>query len=128
MEPVRVKLYGLVSVTKRGYVTQQVIALALLVFLLALSLAAPEASMRSREEKLANTREAIKRMQPSHPEPARDTELPAWKSVLYWLVDNLRWIVLIAFTWFAVETVVVLRRFAQKSALRRAQSTGPISS
>ena len=127
MEPVRVKLYGLVSVTKRGYLTQQVIAFALLVFLFIISLALPESP---RQSKLGNleAKEASQRVKPSQSGPARDTELPPWVGPLFWLVDNLRWIVLAAFAWFAIETCVVLRRFAQKAAVQQARSPGSSSS
>jgi len=120
MEPVRVKLYGFFSVTKRGYLTQQAIAFALLVLLLIISLALPEPSRRSRPDKNTSAQPSNLGVKPSQPGPARETELPAWVGPLFWLVDNLRWIVLAAFIWFAIETCVVLRRFAQKAALRLA--------
>jgi hypothetical protein len=95
MDPVRVKLYGLFAVTRRGYLTQLTIAGFLLVGLLVLRTYLP-------------------------PPPAEQKgHLPAVSHWIWWLLNNLPWVVLAFTILYGIEAAVVLRRFAQKEALQR---------
>jgi hypothetical protein len=98
VEPVRVKVYGLVSMTRRGYLTQLAIA-AMLVFVLLVFrwLRWPEV----------------------RPDPAKVRD----QRVLYVIVffDNVQWIVAVVAALLVFEAWLVLRRFAQKEAERASQ-------
>jgi hypothetical protein len=92
MEPVRLKVYG-IALTRRGYVTLQVLMMLLLGALIALLYAietrAPQSGLRP------------------------------WQEFVALVVRNLYWIVPVALVLDGVEVLLVLRRFAEKEALQR---------
>jgi|SRR5262245_57325242 len=96
MQKVRVKVYGLFSLTKRTYLVMQCVGLGLVVFLFALGVCLPR------------------------PKPARGELLPPLAVVVIRLLDALPWLAL----WFllagAAETWIVLKKFARKEAEQRA--------
>jgi hypothetical protein len=94
--PIRIKLYGLVSVTRRGYLVQLVAVVFLLAVLLGVWMNLP------RTSDLRNP----------PPEFVR----------LVTLLSYLPWVVLAIAVLVAVEAFVVLRRFAREEAKRRAPS------
>lgn len=89
MEPARVKLYGLVSVTRRAYRIQLAAAAVLLLGLLTLWLCLPVL----------------------RPAVGRDTT-PAARAA-WALLDYLPWVVLTLAGLFIIEAIIVFRRFAQ---------------
>ncbi|MCI0455808.1 MAG: hypothetical protein L0Z62_02350 [Gemmataceae bacterium] len=93
--PVRVKVYGLWSVTRRGYLTLLVLGLLLLLGLLAFWLLVPL--------------------------PAVAAAAPAGGGVLVWVLANLPWLILAAVLLEGMEAVYILRRFRREEALRRAR-------
>lgn len=94
MDPVRIRLYGLVSVTKRGYLIQLVVAAVVLAGLLLLRILAP---------------------------PLPDAAgTPSGLEFLAGFLRNLHWIVLALAALFALEAYIVLRRFGREEAKRRA--------
>jgi hypothetical protein len=93
--PIRIKLYGLVSVTKRGYLVQLAVVVVLLAVLLGIW-ALPSAG------------------------DVRD--LPPEYGRLLTFLHYLPWVVLACTVLVAVEAFVVLRRFAREEALRRAKA------
>jgi hypothetical protein len=98
VEPVRVKLYGLMSVTRRGYLTQLAVAIVLALITLGFWW------FRWRV-----VRGELK-------------ETPA--PTLEWVIaigDALPWIVGGLLVLLALEAWIVLRRFARKEAQRQAQ-------
>jgi hypothetical protein len=92
--PIRIKLYGLISVTRRGYLTQLVLAAFLLAGLFGMWL-----YLRARINPAAG------------PEVARIREL----------FDYVPWVALAIAVLYAIEATIVLRRFAREEARRRAQ-------
>jgi hypothetical protein len=95
-EPVRIKLYGLVSVTKRGYLTQLVMTgLLLIVWLIWWSYLPPL--------------------------PPRKEAQPAHVELMRFVVGNVPWIVLVLGLLLALEASIILRRFAREEALRRSR-------
>jgi len=96
MEPARIKLYGLVSMTRRAYLVQLVIAAALLVVLFALWAYLPPPHPAS----------------PEHP-------LPFLAEAAVWLVRRLPWFLLGLAGLYVIEAVIVLRRFARQEALQK---------
>ncbi len=105
MEPVRIKLYGLVWMTKRSYVTQLVAAGLLLAGLLFIWVALPPLPS------------------PAPPSPRGDgEELPASAKWGWLLLSNIPWVVLLLAALFALEAFIVLRRFAREEEKQRAQT------
>jgi hypothetical protein len=100
-EPVRIRVYGLVSVSKRGYLTLVAIGLALLVVLLAV-----EAYL-------------VWLWAPAEQGPAA-VEVGGWLLLL----RNLHWLVLAAVILQGIEALIVLRRFARAEALHKVASQG----
>jgi hypothetical protein len=96
--PIRIKLYGLFSVTRRGYITQLVLAGILLAALLGMWL---------------YLRERIN--------PAVAPEVARIRDVF----DYVPWIALGIAVLYAIEAILVLRRFAREEARRRAQPPQP---
>jgi hypothetical protein len=101
-EPIRIKLYGLVSVTKRAYLIQLTIAAALLVALTVLWAWLPQ---------MPHFKEGKER-------------IPLLAAVGVWLLARLPWILLALGALYVVEAVVVLRRFSRQEALRRERLSG----
>jgi hypothetical protein len=102
MEPVRIKLYGLFSTTRRGYVRQLLVAGLLCLALLSFRLSLPPL--------------------PAHEELLRNQ--PSFRIILgFW--THLHWIVLGLMALLAVEALVVFRRFAREEARR--QAAAPVS-
>jgi hypothetical protein len=99
MPPVRLKLYGLLAVTRRGYLLQLAVAATLLAGLLAVWL----------------------RMPGEPPGRGAPPDSPLLTFVRN-LLDHLPWIVLGLGLLVALEAVIVLRRFAQ---LEAAQQVAP---
>ena len=99
MEPVRVKVYGVMSMTRRGYLMQLCIAIVFAAILLILwSLRWPK------------VKESLEAGQPS----------PVMQKVIaFW--DRAPWVLSIICVLLAVEAWFVLRRFAQKEAERKRQ-------
>jgi len=95
MEPVRIRLYGLITVTKRGYLMQLGLAGVLLVALLVVRMSVP-----------------LPLDKPDQPYPAP----LAW---MIFLLANLHWFVLGLAVLFAVEAFFVLRTFARAEAARQ---------
>lgn len=96
MEPVRIKLYGLIRVTKRGYVFQLgLTALLLAVLFVTWYLL------------LVNV------------QPNRDPKLPPAVAFVLAVLDLLPYVIPILAGLFATEAAVVLRRFAHAEAARR---------
>jgi hypothetical protein len=94
MEPVRIRLYGLISITKRGYLMQLGVAGLLLVVLLVIRMSIPLST-----EKL-------------------DQPVPAPLAWMIFLLANLHWFVLALALLFALEAFFVLRAFARAEASR----------
>jgi hypothetical protein len=94
--PIRIKLYGLVSVTRCGYLVQLVLVVFLLAVLIGVWLRLP----RTPD------------LRDPPPEFVR----------LLTLLSYLPWVVLVIAVLVAVEAFVVLRRFAREEAKRRAQA------
>jgi hypothetical protein len=92
--PIRIRLYGLVSVTKRGYIAQLVVAGIMLVALVVLWLYTRSKLDPSISEGVAHMRQ---------------------------MFDYLPWVVLAITLLYVLEATLVLRRFAREEAKRRAQ-------
>ncbi len=101
MEPVRVKLYGLFSMTRRRYLAQLVLSGLLIVALLVVWLV-----------HWTSTRQQ-----------AHALDLPSLRRVVL-LLDLLPWIALGLCVLQAIEAVIVLRAFARKQA-QQPPSAGP---
>src|SRR5437868_6366072 len=102
MEPVRIKLYGLMPVTKRGYLIQLTLAACLLVGLL-----------------------LVWTYLPARPAEQKGT-LPPRSAWIWAVLDKLPWLVAGIAALYGIEAVIVLRRFALKEAAQRAgQSASP---
>ncbi len=93
--PVRVKIYGLLSVTKRGYLILLSIGLALLLGLLTVRFVLPL------------------------PTVAADATVGV--ALLAWSLANLHWIILAALFLEGMEAMYILRCFQREEALRRAR-------
>ena len=96
--PIRIKLYGLVTVTKRGYLIQLAVVVVLLAVLLGIWLRVRAADLR---------------------------DLPPSAERLFQLLNALPWVVLACAVLVAVEAYVVLRRFARAEAERRSRTPAP---
>ena len=101
MQPVRVKYYGLLSLTRQQYLTVQSVLLVLFLILLAAVLALP---------------------MPEGLRKAADTD-PIARSVR-WVWQNFLWLGLAALALEVIETVLMLRKFARKEAEQRTGSPG----
>jgi len=97
VEPVRIKLYGLVSMTRRGYLIQLTIGLALLAALAGLATYMPPLPNLAEEGKPQTL----------------------YVTVSLWVLRHLPWIVLTVAVLFALEAVIVLRRFARAESRER---------
>jgi hypothetical protein len=96
--PIRIKLYGLISVTKRGYVMQLVLGGLLLAALIGMWL-----QFRARLD------------------PSLSPSVAQFRA----LFDYIPWVVLAIVVLYAIEATLVLRRFAREEAQRRAQQPAP---
>jgi hypothetical protein len=97
MNPIRIRLYGLMTVTKRGYLTQLALSVLLLVALLVIRLCLPDLSW------------------------VAESGAPARLQFFVWLLTNLHWIVLAFGILFALEAFIVLRAFAREEAKQKAE-------
>jgi hypothetical protein len=92
VQPVRVKVYGLISLTRRVYLTLQVIGLLVAVAAFSLGLALPR------------------------PVLPRGERVPPFAVATLALIDLLPWLALLFVAIGALETWIVLRKFAHKEA------------
>ena len=114
MEPVRVKVYGLFALTKRRYVTVQVIGACVLLGLVAVWYSVPALRQAATDEGPRSAAQgAGERIPLSDPNPVLRG--------LRWLWEYLPWVVLATFLLEGVETLIVLRRFAHQEFLQRSQ-------
>jgi hypothetical protein len=100
--PIRVRLYGLFWVTRRGYVVQLVLGGFLLCVLFVLWLFLPPL-----------------------PRPAQGPEDGTLLVLVRALLENLHWIVLALTLFYILEATVVLRHFARARAKRKAPYDTP---
>jgi hypothetical protein len=98
--PVRVKVYGLLRMTRRTYLTCQAVGLVLLAAVLVVWALTPR------------------------PAPGPDGRLPPGANVLDLVLKLTPWAALLVLAAEAVETMLVLRAFARAEAERRTR-TGP---
>jgi hypothetical protein len=98
-DPIRIKLYGLFTMTRRGYLTQLVIAAFLLVALAVLPSFLPLAP------------------------PGRGIEVPDRLLLVLSVLKNLPWIALGLAVLFGIEAFFVLRRFRREEARRQPLSS-----
>ena len=101
MHKVRVKVYGLFSLTKRAYLVVQGFYFGLVVVAFALGLCLPR------------------------PQPVRGEPLPPLAAVVGRLLDGLPWLALLFLLAVATETRIVLKKFARKEAEQRATINVP---
>lgn len=100
-DPIRIKLYGIFTVTRRSYLTQLVIAGVLLVILAILPGFVPPL------------------------EPGPRVQVPDGVLRVLALLKNLPWIALGLAVLFGVEASFVLRRFRREEARRQTPSSPP---
>lgn len=100
MAPIRIKLYGLLWLTRRGYLMQLAVSAALLVVLFVLWLS----------------------WLPATPAPSPGVERPPGLRLALLLLGNLHWVLLAAAVLCSLEAWYVLRRFARAEAEQRVQS------
>src|SRR5438093_209112 len=98
MQKVRVKVYGLIPLTKRTYLVLQALGLGVIVAAFAAGVCLPR------------------------PKPARGEVLPPVAVMAVRLLDWLPWLALLFLAAGAAETWLVLRKFARKEAEQRAAS------
>jgi hypothetical protein len=99
MDPVRIKLYGLFPVTRRGYVLQLAVAAGLL------------ATLASFQFVL-----------PPMPTPPEGKEYRPGVGLVVGLVNHSLWVALLLGSLFALEALIVLRRFARAEEAQRQQT------
>jgi hypothetical protein len=98
MAPVRIRLYGLFSMTRRGYLMQLAIAVVLLCLLAGVQFFVPKL-----------------------PEPKPGEEVPPHLTRMIWLLNHTLWIAVGVGLLFALEAFVVLRRFRRTEAQQSQQ-------
>ena len=96
MPPIRVKVYGLLPLTKRAYLVVQGIGLAVVVAAIVVGVCLPR------------------------PVPPPGEELPPFVATQVALLDFLPWLAVLFLIAGMVETCLVLGRFARKEAAQRA--------
>ena len=99
MQKVRVKVYGLFSLTKRAYLVVQYFGLAVVVVAFTLGVGLPRPRLRRGENP------------------------PPFVAMVVGLLDWLPWLALLFLLVGAVETWIVLRKFARKEAEQRTVPT-----
>lgn len=99
MEPVRIKLYGLVALTRRQYLRVQVLVFALTAVVMAAALV------------------AVRVLPPPDPKT-----MPHAAVLVYYCLSLLRWVVPAVWGVEVLETFLVLRRFAREEARVRPPS------
>jgi hypothetical protein len=121
VEPVRIKLYGLVPMTRKRYLCQQAVAVGLTFVLLFVWYWMP-----SPDAFLPPPPGPSKGMGPRLAEPVE--ELPPGLARFFWIIERLPWLVGLLWILIAVETAIVLRMFARKEAEQTAgQAASPPS-
>lgn len=98
MKPVRIRLYGLVSMTKRGYVAQLTVATLLLIVLVVVRLSLPPL-----------------------PHGRPDEPLPPALAWVVFLLENLHWFIAALAVLFTVEAYLVLKAFARAEAAQQSK-------
>jgi hypothetical protein len=101
MQKVRVKVYGLFSLTKRTYLVVQGFYFGLVVVAFTLGLCLPR------------------------PKPPRGEQLLPFAVAVDRLLDALPWLALLFLLAGALETWIVLKKFARKEAEQRATNNVP---
>jgi hypothetical protein len=99
--PVRVKVYGVFNLTRRAYLTIEVVGLLVVPALLLTAYLLPR------------------------PRPGPGGVLPPWKAWLAWFLDLTPWLALLVLLVEPVEIYLVLRRFARKQAEQPIAPTTP---
>jgi hypothetical protein len=113
MEPVRVKIYGLFSRTRKRYLTDAALGLSALVgVLIAWFFLWPNLRNRIEEGR-------------QHLEPP---VLPLWMQITVVVLEVLPWILTATAVFKCLEMFLVLRCFARKEDEKSRQGTGPQSS
>jgi hypothetical protein len=131
VEPVRIKLYGLVPMTRKRYLCQQAVAVGLTFVLLYVWYLMPGPDAFRPPPPALGKGDGIKG--PIAPEPPE--ELPPALVSFYRIVERFPWLValferlpwLVALLWLliAIETAIVLRMFARKEAEQTAGQAVP---
>jgi hypothetical protein len=97
MPPIRVKVYGMLSMSKAGYLTVQVIGLVVLLAL-----------------------DFVLFFYVARPEIPRGTEPSLTVRLSLWLLDALPWLILAGLAYESLETWLMLKKFAREEARQRA--------
>ncbi len=100
MQPVRVRVYGLVALTRRTYLVVQAVGLGVVVAAVAVGVALPR------------------------PMPPEGEPLPPFAAAVAALVEWLPWLAVLFLIAGVVETALVLREFARMEADQRSASEG----
>lgn len=108
MPPIRLKVWGILSMTRRGYLTALVLGLVVLVGLFIWSL-------------------QIQRPKALPADAKRDGQIEMLFAIMTWILDYLPWICLAVFALQILECWLVLRRFAQKEVQERQRETASTS-
>jgi hypothetical protein len=99
MEPVRIRLYGLMSMTRRGYIMQLGAAVLLMIILIVIRLSLPPL-----------------------PHGRPDQPLPPTLAWTVFLLDNLHWFVVGLAVLFTIEAYLVLKAFDRAEAAQKARA------
>lgn len=100
-EPVRVRIYGLVRVTRSTYLILQIVSVAMVTVLLALGMFLPRPALAERQR------------------------LPSRVRLLAEFLDRLPWLALLLLVLVGLETLVVLKKFARAEQQARDGDRSP---
>jgi hypothetical protein len=120
-EPIKIRMYGFFTITKRGYMTLLAFSLALIAGLLAVWLflkpnldrVASAQALGGRPSGLDAEGKSLPPAAPVAPSPEYD--------IAFLLLNNIPWILLGLTALFGLEAYVMLRRFARAEAERAAE-------
>jgi hypothetical protein len=116
-EPARVKVYGLVALTRRRYLVIQTVAAVMLVAMLGVWVLL----MREYRARPAAAAPSL----PAGVMPERQPEPPpGWVGLVLGLAPLLPWLIAAALVGGLIETYFVLKRFARQEAARPAGAPG----
>jgi hypothetical protein len=101
MEPIRVRLYGVFSTTRKRYLKIQAFVFGLLIALLIVAW--------------------------QYPNPRFGLDERRTPAEILWFLDHLAWLVLAVIVLEALETFVALRQFARREAAQRQQSAPAVA-